>query len=101
MKIPKDLRGMTLGELSDKWGGSWAGTLQRIARERIEERDAKDAKIEEEVQAGKRLVHLAICYEGGMEKLMCVRKRGTTTADNSPVKSSKNGMSVSIGLEDE
>lgn len=38
MRLPREMRTMTLGELEGKWGGSWAGTLQRIAREKIEVR---------------------------------------------------------------
>jgi hypothetical protein len=33
---------MKLGDLQGKWGGSFAGTLQRIARERMEAREREE-----------------------------------------------------------
>lgn len=59
LKIPRDLRSMTLKDLEDKWGGSWSGTVQRIARAKIEEREKEEAaerekaRLEEEAR-GKR-----------------------------------------------
>ncbi|KAK1925385.1 hypothetical protein DB88DRAFT_483752 [Papiliotrema laurentii] len=59
LKIPRDLRSMTLGQLEAQWGGSWAGTVQRIAREKMEEREREEAaqrekaRLEEEAK-GKR-----------------------------------------------
>lgn len=61
LKIPRDLRSMTLGQLEAQWGGSWAGTVQRIAREKMEEREREEAaqrekaRLEEEAK-GKRWV---------------------------------------------
>ena len=60
LKIPRELRGMTLGSLVDKWGGSWGGTLMRIKREELEESERKEREREEEekekekVERGKR-----------------------------------------------
>ena len=48
LKIPRDLRGMTLVELEDKWGGSWRGTVQRLARDRLEEQERRRIQEEEE-----------------------------------------------------
>lgn len=61
LKIPRDLRQMKLGDLEAKWGGSWAGTVQRIARGKIEEREKaekaeRDRRREEEEAKGKRWV---------------------------------------------
>ena len=57
-KIPRELRNMTLGDLSTKWAGSWAGTVQRIAREKIEEaereRDREEREKEKEREGQKR-----------------------------------------------
>ncbi|OCF41488.1 hypothetical protein I317_04691 [Kwoniella heveanensis CBS 569] len=58
LSIPRELRSMTLGELEAKWGGGWAGTLQRIRRESFEAREKvreeKEEKEREEVVKGKR-----------------------------------------------
>jgi hypothetical protein len=61
LKIPRDLRQMKLGDLEAKWGGSWAGTVQRIARQKIEERERaekaeRERRREEEELRGKRWV---------------------------------------------
>ncbi|WVW84571.1 hypothetical protein I302_106605 [Kwoniella bestiolae CBS 10118] len=76
LSIPRELRGMTLGELESKWGGGWAGTLQKIRRESFEKkekvREEKEEKEREEVVKGKR------------------KRNGTATADNSPERGGKN-----------
>ncbi|EIW73656.1 hypothetical protein TREMEDRAFT_59829 [Tremella mesenterica DSM 1558] len=69
-KIPRELRNMTLGELSTKWAGGWASTTQRIAREKIEEAE-REREREEAAQKAER--------EGAK------RKRGTVgTPDATP-----------------
>ncbi|WRT67697.1 uncharacterized protein IL334_004669 [Kwoniella shivajii] len=76
LSIPRELRGMTLGELEDKWGGGWAGTLQKIRRESFEKKE----KVREDIQEKER-----------EEVVKGKRKRnGTTTADNSPERGGKN-----------
>jgi hypothetical protein len=46
---------MKLGDLQAKWDGSFAGTLQRITRERFEEREREEAaKVTMEQVKGKR-----------------------------------------------
>ena len=50
---------MTLGELVDKWGGSWAGTLMRIKREEMEEAERREREEEEKMDKGKRRVSLS------------------------------------------
>ncbi|TYJ58528.1 hypothetical protein B9479_000737 [Cryptococcus floricola] len=58
LAIPRDLRGLTLRELEDKWGGGWAGTLHRIKTERFEveqkKREEQEEKDRDEVVKGKR-----------------------------------------------
>ena len=62
LKIPRELRNMSLGSLVNKWGGSWAGTLMRIKREEMEEVERKEREKEEEgkekekLERGKRSV---------------------------------------------
>ncbi len=60
MKIPRELRNMTLGELERKWGGSWAGTLMRIKRDEMEdmERREREREVLEKVEKGKRWVRV-------------------------------------------
>ncbi|WWC96013.1 hypothetical protein V866_002880 [Kwoniella sp. B9012] len=76
LSIPRELRGMTLAELEKKWGGGWAGTLQKIRRESFEKkekvREEKEEKEREEVVKGKR------------------KRNGTATTDNSPERGKKN-----------
>lgn len=43
MKIPLALRKMTLEDLEAKWGVSWSAIVQRIAREKMEEREKAEA----------------------------------------------------------
>ena len=50
---------MKLRDLEAKWGGSWAGTVQRIARGKLVEREKaekaeRDRRREEEEIKGKR-----------------------------------------------
>lgn len=47
IRIPRDVRSLTLRELRERWGGSWVGTLQRMAKEKVEER-AKEFELIEE-----------------------------------------------------
>jgi hypothetical protein len=47
LRIPRELRTMTLEELNSKWGGSFSGTVQRIQRERLERMERERAEIEE------------------------------------------------------
>ncbi|WVR06270.1 hypothetical protein IAU60_003300 [Kwoniella sp. DSM 27419] len=75
VSIPRELRVMTLGELEAKWGGGWAGILQRIRRESFEARERvreeKEEKERDEVVKGK-------------------RKRNTVATNPSPDRKSKN-----------
>lgn len=52
MRIPRELRSLTLRELRERWGGSWKGTLLKLAKERVEKRE----KEFEDVKEGKRCV---------------------------------------------
>ena len=69
LKIPRDLRGMTIADLEPKYGGSWAGTLQRIAREKMdlrqkeEEEKERALKAQEEAIKGKRWVRTSFPSE--------------------------------------
>ncbi|WWC70674.1 uncharacterized protein I206_104625 [Kwoniella pini CBS 10737] len=76
LSIPRELRGMTLGELESKWGGGWTGTLQRIRRESFEKkekvREEKEEKERDEVVKGKR------------------KRNGTVSTNNSPERGGKN-----------
>ena len=56
LKIPRELRNMTLGELEKRWGGSWAGTLMRIKKEEMEALEKKEREREQEgkLENGKR-----------------------------------------------
>ncbi|WWC62467.1 uncharacterized protein I303_105063 [Kwoniella dejecticola CBS 10117] len=76
LSIPRELRGMTLGELESKWGGGWAGTLQRIRRESFEKkekvREEKEEKERDEVVRGKR------------------KRNGTASTNASPERGGKN-----------
>ena len=47
IRIPRELRSLTLRELRERWGGSWKGTLLRVAKEKVEER-AKEFELIEE-----------------------------------------------------
>ncbi|WVQ73181.1 hypothetical protein IAR50_002745 [Cryptococcus sp. DSM 104548] len=77
LAIPRDLRGLTLRELEDKWGGGWAGTLHRIKTERFEveqkKREEQEEKDRDEVVKGKRKRNAAASSRG-----------------NSPTRSTKN-----------
>ncbi|ODO05242.1 hypothetical protein L198_01932 [Cryptococcus wingfieldii CBS 7118] len=81
LAIPRDLRGLTLRELENKWGGGWAGTLHRIKTERFEveqkKREEQEEKDRDEVVKGK-------------------RKRNATASSrgNSPTRSTKNRKSA-------
>lgn len=66
MKIPHELRSMTLGELELKWGGTWAGTVQRIARLKIEEREREEREEREREEKERRE------REEGMRKRLVV-----------------------------
>jgi len=59
LRIPRELRNMTLGEFEGKWGGSWAGTLMRLKRDEMEEEEERREREEEErMEKGKRWVTL-------------------------------------------
>ena len=47
LRIPRELRNMTIEELNAKWGGSFSGTVQRIQRERLERIEKERAEMEE------------------------------------------------------
>ena len=51
LKIPRELRKMTLADLEAKWGGSWSGTLQRITRDKIDEREKEEVAAREKAEA--------------------------------------------------
>ena len=57
-RIPADLRKMTIREIQDKWGGSLAGTVQKMKREKIEAEERERIRVEEEERrlAAKRFV---------------------------------------------
>ena len=59
-RIPADLRKMTIREIQDKWGGSLAGTVQKMKREKIEAEERERIRVEEEERrlAAKRFVCL-------------------------------------------
>lgn len=100
-KLPSELRKMTLRQLENVWGGSWAGTLQRIAREKWESREREREKQEEEERRereaaaaahGKRQVETVV-----MARLADrpTRKRETaTTPESSLGRGNKNGTSI-------
>lgn len=50
LKIPRELRMMSMKELEGKWGGSWSGTVQRIARAKIEDREREEAAAKEKAR---------------------------------------------------
>ena len=50
LRIPRDLRGLTLRELMDKWGGSWKETMQRMTKERMDVRERERAREEAETR---------------------------------------------------
>lgn len=64
MKIPHELRRMTLGELEAKWGGTWAGTVQRIARLKLEEREREEREEREREEEKERLEREAAAGAG-------------------------------------
>ena len=39
LKLPRELRSMKLGDLDNKWAGSWKETVQRMLQDKIEERE--------------------------------------------------------------
>lgn len=64
-RIPRELRSMTLRDLQKSWGGSLAGTVMRLKRDRIEmeerermEREEEERKARETEAKGKRYVQL-------------------------------------------
>ncbi|ORY31366.1 hypothetical protein BCR39DRAFT_90112 [Naematelia encephala] len=78
MRLPRELRGMTLSDLEDKWGGSWSGTVQRIARERMEREEGARRRAEEEAAA------VAAAEEENDDVVKGKRKRGTGATIQSP-----------------
>ncbi|WWC88775.1 uncharacterized protein L201_003688 [Kwoniella dendrophila CBS 6074] len=76
LKIPRELRKLTLAELESKWGGGWANTLKNIRRESFDKkekvREENDENKREELVKGKR------------------KRNGTNTTDNSPERGGKN-----------
>jgi hypothetical protein len=52
MRIPKELRSLTMGDLKAQWGGSWSVTLQKIKQAALEnERKEEDgADVVEKVE---------------------------------------------------
>lgn len=60
-RIPRELRSMTLQDLQKSWGGSLAGTVMKLKRDRIEleerermEREEEERKARETEAKGKR-----------------------------------------------
>ncbi|ORX40180.1 hypothetical protein BD324DRAFT_616686 [Kockovaella imperatae] len=76
LKIPRELRNMTLDQLSKHWGGGWKETMQRIAKDRIDAREK-----EQEAETRDKALN-----EGDKGK----RKRGTNhSVDSTPIRGSK------------
>jgi hypothetical protein len=54
VKIPRELRNMTISQLEDCWGGNWGETIKKMRRDEIERREReeearrREAAIEEE-----------------------------------------------------
>lgn len=62
-RIPRELRTMTLRDLQANWGGSLAGTVMKLKRDRIEveerarlDREEEERKAREKEAKGKRYV---------------------------------------------
>jgi hypothetical protein len=97
VKIPRELRLMTIAQLESVWGGSWGETIAGIRMEAIKKREreeeGKREKVEEEIK-GKRWVYSH--YTRFLAVLNPMnRKRGTgiTSDSQSPDRTVKNGMS--------
>ena len=117
LRIPKDLRGMTFAQLSNKWGGSWKETMQRITKDRIDAREKEQEQEEAETRdkamaegdKGKRWVycfHIRDCHIVtlllawlGINAHFLPRKRGTThSVESTPIRGSKTGERFSSAL---
>ncbi|WVF69369.1 hypothetical protein IAT40_004145 [Kwoniella sp. CBS 6097] len=100
LSIPRELRSMTLGELEAKWGGGWAGTLQRIRRESFEAREKvreeREEKEREEVVKGKRKRnHTATSSPDRQSKN--ARRDLTSSSTTAPVRKSTRTTNASAG----
>ncbi len=52
MRIPKELRSLTMRDLNAQWGGSWSATLQKIKQAALEKerREEKGDDVVEKVE---------------------------------------------------
>jgi len=90
LKLPRELRSMKLGDLENKWAGSWKETVQKMLQDKIEERERaekaeRERAAEEEMKLKRCVVDAFACLA------LTYRKRAEEAAEGSPGRNSKNG----------